>query len=292
MFVRRLLVILLLGAVLAAGGALFVGGRVNATRAATTEPARAEAPVPVAPSTTEEPQVAPPEPEPIPEPEPEPAPEPEPEPAPVPAPEPAPVVEPAPEAPAAPVGATMGPGDSGEAVLALQQRLLDLGFWLPVADGQYGSGTSQAVLAFQKAHGLDRDGIAGPATQAALQTGVRPGPQGAEPGTSIEIDLARQLLLVVQDGQVTWALNTSTGTASTPTRVGRFHVDREIDGIRDAPLGRLYRPKYFDRGIAMHGSSSIPGYPASHGCTRLSNDAMDMLWSSGLAPIGTPVWVY
>ena len=31
-------------------------------------------------------------------------------------------------------------------------------------DGQFGSGTKQAVINFQRAYGLDVDGIAGPAT--------------------------------------------------------------------------------------------------------------------------------
>lgn len=69
-------------------------------------------------------------------------------------------------------------------------------------------------------------------------------------------------------------------------------ITRQIDGMRHAPLGDLYRPKYFNGGIALHGSTSIPGHPASHGCTRLHNDAVDHLWAADLAPVGTPVWVY
>jgi lipoprotein-anchoring transpeptidase ErfK/SrfK len=91
---------------------------------------------------------------------------------------------------------------------------------------------------------------------------------------------------------VAWVLNTSTGTASTPTPVGDFVVDRQVDGMRHAPLGDLYRPKYFHGGVAVHGSPSIPGHPASHGCARVSNAAMDFLWASGAIPIGTSVRVH
>ena len=70
-------------------------------------------------------------------------------------------------------------GDSGPEVAAMQQRLLELGFWLPAADGHYGSLTSQAVLAFQKAAGIGRDGIAGPATLAALDTATAVAPRTA-----------------------------------------------------------------------------------------------------------------
>jgi len=195
---------------------------------------------------------------------------------------------------------TLELGESGEAVLALQQRLVELGYWLGEPDGTYGQLTRQAVMAFQKVEGLARDGVAGPATQQALATASRPVPRGTH---GIEIDLDRQVLFVVQDGRVTWAINTSTGngeaytsstggTARAVTPPGHFTIERQIDGLREAPLGTLYRPKYFNGGIAIHGSGSIPAQPASHGCARVTNAAMDLLWSSGVAEIGTPVWVY
>jgi peptidoglycan hydrolase-like protein with peptidoglycan-binding domain len=190
--------------------------------------------------------------------------------------------------------------EEGPAVLALQNRLGQLGYWLGTADGHYGQLTRQAVMAFQKVEGLGRDGIAGPITQQRLAVAGRPAPRG---GDGIEIDLARQVLFVVQGGQVRWAINTSTGsgeayTSSTggsaiaATPPGHYHINRQVDGVRTAPLGILYRPKYFNGGIAVHGSGSIPAHPASHGCARVTNSAMDMLWSSGVANLGTPVFVY
>jgi lipoprotein-anchoring transpeptidase ErfK/SrfK len=145
-------------------------------------------------------------------------------------------------------------------------------------------------MAFQKAHGLARDGIAGPDTLAALAAGTRPAPRVVTDG--IEIDLERQILLVVQGGQTQLVLNTSTGRSGWRTPPGDFTIDRQIDGMRHAPLGDLFRPKYFNGGIAVHGSTSIPGQPASHGCARVSNAAIDMLWSSGVAEVGTRVVVY
>ncbi len=180
-------------------------------------------------------------------------------------------------------------GDEGPEVAALQERLLALGFWVPVVDGDYGSVTQQAVMAFQKHAGLSRDGLAGPATLAALATA--PPVTAREGGDHVELDLERQLLIVVRGGRTT-AFNTSTGTTGWRTPPGRFTVQREIDGVREAPLGDLYRPKYFNAGIAVHGSPSIPGYPASHGCARVHDRVIDVLWSDGLMPIGTPVWVY
>lgn len=194
-------------------------------------------------------------------------------------------------------------GEQGPEVAALQARLVELGYWLGTPDGTYGQLTRQAVMAFQKAEGLGRDGVAGPATQAAL-TGVSSRPAPRDPaGSHLEVDLAHQILLVVQDGQTRWVLNTSTGngeayaapgggSAVARTPVGSFTIRREIDGRREAPLGTLYRPKYFNGGIAIHGAGQVPAQPASHGCVRVTNAAMDLLWSSGVATLGTPVLVY
>ena len=55
--------------------------------------------------------------------------------------------------------------------------------------------------------------------------------------------------------------------AKPPHRLYRYQ--RRIDGWRDAPLGRLYNPVYFNGGIAVHGAPSVPNRPASHGCVRI-----------------------
>jgi peptidoglycan hydrolase-like protein with peptidoglycan-binding domain len=223
-----------------------------------------------------------------------------PEAPPVPAPPPFPATPPVTEPPAPPVtepppppepDPVLRPGRKGPEVAALQQRLIDLGYWLGDPDGSYGHATTQAVMAFQKANGLGRDGLAGPATLAAVETAGRPVPRSTQ-GSLVEIDLSRQLILLVTDGHVDWAFNTSTGKKGWATPPGDFTVFREVDGIRRAPLGDLYRPKYFNGGIAVHGAPSIPGYPASHGCTRVSNAAMDFLWTTGALDRGMPVSVY
>ncbi len=206
-----------------------------------------------------------------------------------------------PSASPSPAHVGLQPGDKGPAVLALQKRLAALGFWLSAADGSFGQTTEQAVLAFQKAAGLGRDGVAGPLTMKALDAGVSVKAHSTQ-GHVIEIDKTRQLLLIVNDGRVDDIFNTSTGSnqpyqqggatyiATTPS--GQFSIFRVVDGDDPGPLGDLWRPRYFNGGIAIHGAPSIPAYPASHGCARLSNPAIDWIWSSNQAPIGTPVWVY
>jgi peptidoglycan hydrolase-like protein with peptidoglycan-binding domain len=192
-------------------------------------------------------------------------------------------------------------GAKGERVVALQKRLAELGYWNGKADGNFGGRTQQAVYALQKAADLGRDGVVGPKTQRALDKGVRPKARSTS-GRVIEISKKRQLLMLVEDGEVTEIFNTSTGSyenyehdgrtylADTPN--GRFTVSRQIDGWRNAPLGMLWRPKYFNGGIAVHGANSVPPYPASHGCARLSIAAMNHLWSTDKIPLKTKVWVY
>lgn len=181
-------------------------------------------------------------------------------------------------------------GSEGDDVLALQRRLTELGYWLGTPDGDFGSNTHHAVVALQKVAGIARDGVVGPATLDALDRGVRPAPQSSS-GRVVEIDLARQVLLAVRDGGVQWVFDTSTGKVAGTTPVGHWSVTRQIDGLRQSELGLLYRPKYFYEGVAVHGYTSVPAYPASHGCVRVTYPAMDAIWALGLAPVGTPVWV-
>ena len=193
-------------------------------------------------------------------------------------------------------------GVSGPAVADLQRKLHDAGYWVSATNGKYGHTTSQAVMAFQKVAGLSRDGVAGPKTLAALASATRPSARTTS-GHVIEIDKKHQVVKIVDDGEVKWVLNTSTGSgqpyqgqdgatriAGTPS--GTFTVSRQISGWHTAPLGQLYSPKFFNGGIALHGSQSIPGYPASHGCARLSVAAMDFIWQSDAMPVGTTVVVY
>jgi len=199
-----------------------------------------------------------------------------------------------------PEPALLREGDSGPDVLALQRELSELGYWLGTPDGTYGGLTTQAVLALQGAADLSRDGVAGPQTLAALDEGVLPGVRAD--GDAAQIDRDAGTITFVRDGLAVLVLHTSTGTfdeythdgatflADTPD--GTFAVTWSYDGWREGDLGRLYRPRYFHPdGIAVHGYDSVPAYPASHGCARVSISAMDMIWSQDLMPSGSTVVV-
>jgi hypothetical protein len=99
--------------------------------------------------------------------------------------------------------------------------------------------------------------------------------------TRIEVDKARQLLFVYVDGGLRLITHVSTGSneeycaegqcgnkAITPE--GAFRFIWRYKGWRESRLGKLYNPVYFTRsGVAVHGSTSVPTYPASHGCVRI-----------------------
>lgn len=192
------------------------------------------------------------------------------------------------------VTTTLKPGSKGPQVLALQKRLASLGYWVGTPNGYYGHATTQAVMAVQKVAGLGRDGVAGPATRRAVDKGVRPSVR-TRSGRAVEIDLRRQVLVFVDGGRARMVLNTSTGASATPTPRGSYRVTWGYTaGWKTAPLGKLYRPKYFHQGYAVHGvaDGSVPGYPASHGCARVSTAAMDMLWKSSWLSNGAKVVVY
>jgi len=197
--------------------------------------------------------------------------------------------------------ASLRVGSDGSPVLALQQRLTALGYWLGGVDGAFGDLTRQAVVAIQKVAGLSRDGICGPLTWSRVYVGSRPRPRSAG-GHAVEISTTTQTLLIVDSGVVTAIYNTSTGSgqryfqggnwhiALTPS--GMFSVIRRIDGWDSSPLGSLYRPAFFNDGIAVHGYTSVPSTPASHGCVRVSLRAMDHLWGVGGIQLASRVLVY
>ncbi|SRR5580765_1664477 len=195
---------------------------------------------------------------------------------------------------------TLSIGARGAAVTTLQTRLVAAKYWLGTVDGSFGPVTQQAVYAIQKAGGLKRDGVCGSTTWALVNAGHQVA-YGHSAGDRIEIDKSQQVLKIIVGGKLVWALNTSTGgdykytyggqtyTAHTPT--GSYKVWYVYNGMQHGRLGDLYRPRYFNGGIAVHGSGSIPPYPASHGCCRVSNAAMDMIWAKNYMPMGRKVYV-
>ena len=204
---------------------------------------------------------------------------------------------------------------NGNDTAVIQLRLSDLGFWLKNVDGVYETTTKQAVMAFQKYVGLKRTGSVDEETATVLAAAQHKAIGRSDEDLEfdedvVEVDKARQLAFVVRDGATVMTLNVSTGNdkpyeepdANTPnvmlkgvanTPVGKYRTDRaRSDGWWNGDMGSIYRPIYFNGGIAFHGSAVVPGYPASHGCVRVSVMAMDQLWKMKVLELGSRVWVY
>ncbi len=211
--------------------------------------------------------------------------------------------------PSAPVGPIIY-GSSRRAVADLQSRLSQLGFWVQATDGVYGLTTTQAVMAFQKWKGLPATTVVDNATAIALNTQLcRPTP-GRTSGTLLEVDKGKQIAYIIQNGQMKYVFNVSTGNgksydeedqksagnrvigvAITPT--GQYRTYRQSDVARyEGDLGTLYRPKFIVGGVAIHGAPRVPNYPASHGCVRVVNPVMDLIWGQNLLPLGSTVWIH
>ena len=181
-------------------------------------------------------------------------------------------------------------GATGSSVLELQRRLTALGYASLGADGSYGQDTFDSVMAFQKVERLARTGAADAALWTRLAHAATPKPRYAG-GDHIEVDKTRQVLFLVRGGEVASIVPVSTaGLAGYHTPEGRFAVYRKVAGLDNGPLGPLYDPNYFTGGYAIHGSPSVPAYPASHGCVRVPMWISWRLYT--IIPYGEPVYVY
>ena len=192
------------------------------------------------------------------------------------------------------------PGDSGSWVIKLQERLTEAGFRPGEADGVFGKATLGAVYAFQKLHNLERDGTFKNEHWDLLDAETALSVHGEAPDR-VEVDLAKQILYLVKQDEVEAVLPISSGNGDTfrnassrsiraRTPEGGYEFYRRVEGWRISYLGALYRPFYFRGGYAIHGSKSVPPYPASHGCVRVELHDMDYLTTE--LELGMPIFVY
>lgn len=127
-------------------------------------------------------------------------------------------------------------------------------------------------MAFQKWKGLPSTTVVDNATAIALNTQTCRPAAGRSSGTLLEVDKGKQIAYVIQNGQMKYIFNVSTGNgrsydeedqksagarvigiAITPT--GTFRTYRESDVARyEGDLGSLYRPKFVVGGVAVHGA--------------------------------------
>ena len=186
-----------------------------------------------------------------------------------------------------------GPGTRSAEVQAYEQRLADLKFDPGPIDGSFDQMTVYAMQGVQKLAGFPTSGRIGPGEEVYLETFqygaslVQPAfGQTLEPNRT-EINITNQTLTLYENYQPRLITTVSSGSgehycynsprenptericefAFTPS--GRFAYDYFYDGWHKSPLGQLYNPFYFNKGIAVHGYQQVPVTPASHGCVRI-----------------------
>ena len=210
-------------------------------------------------------------------------------------------VQPQPPAKAMPTAGGLHIGSSGPVVLAYEQRLAQLHIDPGPVDGVYDQSTAYAVDAVEKIYGLPRDGDIGDAVQRALTFFKWPAPltHNTEPDR-VEVSLDKQYLVLYSHNWIKQIVTISSGGgyafcggdsgcqyAVTPP--GKFAFTRYIDGWRTSKLGHLYKPFYFNGGIAIHGYPEVPNHPASHGCVRIPMKVADYFHT--YLHIGMPIYV-
>lgn len=194
----------------------------------------------------------------------------------------------------------LGTGARGADVAALEKRLEALLYDVGKVDDLYDQNTAYGVMAFQKVHGMARTGRATDDVIAAVATAKQPAalvPNGGE--NRVEVDIPRQVLFLYKANTLQKIVTISSGNnqrfcsegwcrrAVTPG--GSYGFYRQGRGWETGPLGSLYNPIYFNGGIAVHGSRSVPAQPASHGCIRIPMGVAE--WFPSAVHIGMPVHV-
>ena len=91
--------------------------------------------------------------------------------------------------------------------LAIQRILAPGGYYSGTIDGDYGTGTQSAVIAYQAAHGLSADGIVGPNTWKSLRQ-----------------QLTNQFTSTCNNGEVSWVVYGTGGAFRRNTSTLVYNV--------------------------------------------------------------------
>jgi len=178
-------------------------------------------------------------------------------------------------------------GNRGKHV-KLFNRLLDKQGYVPSKGRRFTERTARAVLAYRKVHGMARITRATSGIFKTVADGrgtyklKHPGA-----GKHAEVNIGRQVLVLAEGGRARRIYHVSTGASGTPSDRGHYRFYRRQPGYNAI---RMYYSVYYNRGEAIHGYSSVPTKPASHGCIRTPiSDARSIYnWVS----LGMSIYVY
>lgn len=146
-----------------------------------------------------------------------------------------------------------------------QLRLAALGLYSGKIDAIWGPKSQTAMRRRQALHRLPQTGQIDPQQYKRLRSETLT-------GYTFEVSISHQTITFYRNGRQFYTDHVSTGAAATPTPIDSGAVFRQVQGWHQSKLGWLYYPTFFlprNPGIALHGSTSVPHYPASHGCVRV-----------------------
>lgn len=171
-------------------------------------------------------------------------------------------------------------GVSGDAVLSLQQRLTDLGYYEAAMDGECKADDVAAIKAFQKQNGLKQDGKAGYDTQTKLYSAAAIMASGALAAGTVD------QLTVLKKGSVGTAVTTlqerlielgyldgeADGNYGTATASAIIAFQKANDLVRDGKAGTLTQTKLYSA-TAIKASAVATATPAPSNGTLRQGDA-------------------
>lgn len=187
-----------------------------------------------------------------------------------------------------------------EKIYTMKYLLKNLGYWVTVLDSTQDQEFRFALNAFRRIEKLPKGRSITDQDIEVARISLRPSLKERS-YKHIEVDLTKQVLIYTDSSSIVFhviPISTGSGELFTSegrtrhaiTPPGRFKVYYKVSGWRISPLGGLYFPLYVKSGVAIHGSFSVPDYPASHGCIRIPMVYAKPLFD--IVPIGTPVLVY
>lgn len=148
---------------------------------------------------------------------------------------------------------TMYPGDSGDDIKTMQDRLSELGYFDAASTGYFGSITTSAVKSFQDTNGLSVDGVVGKDTRRVLYSND------------------------VKKGSGSGSSESASSESSSSSGTGNSDVDRMIE-IAHTQIGKPY----------SYGSSGPNSYDCSgfvYYCLKNSGVAASRLSSAGYSGV-------
>ena len=173
-------------------------------------------------------------------------------------------------------------GSKGKDIYEIEKRLTRLSFNPGKVDEVYDIKTKFAVRAFQSVCEIEPTGVVNKETLKKLENPKKLQLRSKYIKDLIEIDLTKQVLVLISGGRIKYILPISSGRAGYDTPTGYYSVEGFLPGWHEVVnkpwTGMMYNSVYFWRSYAIHGSTSVPSFPASHGCIRITSWDADLVY--------------